>query len=59
MQQAFYIRKPHLIAKRSIILVDDVLTTGSTCEAATVELLKAGAASVVLLTFAAAPPPGA
>ena len=54
---AFYIRKPSDAANRRILLIDDVLTTGATCEAATAALLKAEAASVVLLTFAAAPRP--
>jgi ComF family protein len=35
-----------------VLLVDDVLTTGSTLEAATRSLLRAGAAQVNVLTFA-------
>jgi predicted amidophosphoribosyltransferase len=35
-----------------VLLVDDVLTTGSTVEAATRALLRAGAAQVNVLTFA-------
>lgn len=58
MRYAFYARKPKLIANRCVLLVDDVLTTGSTCEAAAAELAKAGARQVTLLTFAVAPPPG-
>ncbi len=38
----------------SILLVDDVLTTGATARAATSALLEAGAAEVHLLTFARA-----
>jgi ComF family protein len=37
---------------RKIVLVDDVLTTGATAEAATDALLKAGAQSVDVLAFA-------
>jgi predicted amidophosphoribosyltransferase len=35
-----------------VLLVDDVLTTGSTVEAATRALLRAGAEQVNVLTFA-------
>ena len=40
------------VAGRSIILVDDVYTTGATVKAATKSLLKAGADRVAVLTFA-------
>lgn len=40
------------IAKRHVILVDDVFTTGATLTAATRACLRAGAASVRVLTFA-------
>lgn len=59
MQQAFYTRKPYNVANRGVLLVDDVLTTGSTCEAAAAQLTKAGARRVTVVTFAIAPPPGA
>jgi len=54
MQQAFYARKPGIIANRDVLLVDDVITTGSTCEAAAARLKKAGARQVTLLAFALA-----
>ncbi len=41
-----------------VLLVDDVLTTGSTVEAATRALLRAGAGQVNVLTFARVASPG-
>jgi ComF family protein len=54
LQGAFRVAKDraHLIAGRNVVLVDDVLTTGATANAATRALLKAGAARVDLLVFA-------
>lgn len=43
---------------RSVVLVDDVLTTGATVDACARVLKKAGAARVDVLTFARALPPG-
>jgi predicted amidophosphoribosyltransferase len=40
------------IAREPILLVDDVYTSGATVKAATRALLRAGAASVDVLTFA-------
>lgn len=40
------------LAGRAVVLVDDVLTTGATADAAAGALLRAGAASVDVLTFA-------
>ncbi|MBW3096474.1 ComF family protein [Pseudohoeflea coraliihabitans] len=54
LRGAFFIeahRRP-LIADRSIVLIDDVLTTGATANAAARTLLKAGASQVSVLTFA-------
>ena len=42
----------HLVAGRRIVMVDDVLTTGATANAAARALLRAGAKSVDVLTFA-------
>lgn len=44
------------ISGRPVVLVDDVLTTGSTVEACTRVLLRAGARQVDVLTFAIADP---
>ncbi|MEQ8481180.1 MAG: ComF family protein [Hoeflea sp.] len=46
------------IAGRRVLLVDDVLTTGSTVEAAARALLRAGAERVSVLTFARVASPG-
>jgi predicted amidophosphoribosyltransferase len=40
------------LAGRAVILVDDVITTGATAAACAKVLLKAGAASVDVLTLA-------
>ena len=49
---AFAVADPRLINGRSIILVDDVLTSGSTAEACAKALRKAGAARVELICWA-------
>ena len=43
--------KPHLAGKR-VLLVDDVVTTGATANACSRALLRAGAESVDVLSFA-------
>jgi predicted amidophosphoribosyltransferase len=42
----------HRLAGRRIVLVDDVVTTGATVEAAARALSRAGAQSVDVLSFA-------
>lgn len=54
MKNAFEVRSPEKIAGKNILLVDDVFTTGSTCEECARVLMKAGAASVFVLTLARA-----
>lgn len=49
----FTVAKSYLVAGRTILLCDDILTTGSTLDACANELLKAGARSVYCVTAAA------
>ncbi len=52
VQGAFRVPAGAAVGGRAVLLVDDVLTTGSTANAAARVLLRAGAASVDLLVFA-------
>jgi ComF family protein len=52
VQGAFAVRDAEAIRGKRLVLVDDVLTTGATVEAAARVLLKAGAQEVCVLTFA-------
>jgi ComF family protein len=49
---AFRVTDPRIIAGKSVVLVDDVLTTGSTAEACARALQRAGAARVELVSWA-------
>ena len=49
---AFAVRDPGGVKGKRVVLVDDVLTSGSTSEACARALLKAGAARVELICFA-------
>jgi ComF family protein len=54
VQDAFSIRKggEALLAGKTILLIDDIYTTGSTADSCTQTLLRGGAKEVWLLTFA-------
>ena len=51
---AFIVRAPKIIQAQDILLIDDVMTSGSTANELAETLLKSGAASVNLLTIARA-----
>lgn len=50
MQGAFRVSKPRLVQSKSILLVDDVITTGATAMSCARALMNAGAGSVTMLT---------
>ena len=52
LRHAFAVRSPETLAGLSILLVDDVFTTGTTVNECAKSLLKAGAKSVSALTLA-------
>lgn len=54
VKDAFAVVRPTLIQGRSVLLIDDVLTTGSTVSYCAAELKKNGAAGVKVLTLARA-----
>ena len=51
---AFFVSEPARIAKRDVLLIDDIYTTGATARACTQALRKAGAAGVWVATVARA-----
>jgi ComF family protein len=55
VEAAFAVRRPRVIAGESILLVDDVFTTGATVSACAKALFSAGAEEVLVLTIARAP----
>jgi ComF family protein len=52
VEGAFNVTRPRLIERASILVVDDVMTTGSTIGAVARTLLEAGASKVCVLTVA-------
>jgi ComF family protein len=54
VKDAFTVRKPEFIAGKQVLLLDDVMTTGSTMNECARELKKAGATAVIAVTAARA-----
>jgi ComF family protein len=54
VEGAFTVRFPRLVEGETILLVDDVFTTGATVAACEAALIEAGAKSVAILTLARA-----
>lgn len=52
LETSFYVKNPKEVRGRNILLIDDVITTGATINAATKTLRAAGAKSVDALVFA-------
>lgn len=52
LRHAFQVRRPELIRGRRVLLVDDVLTTGTTVNECAKTLRKAGSGPVLVLTLA-------
>ena len=52
LNQAFEVRAPLVIKDKNVLLVDDVLTTGSTVNACAKVLLAAGARRIEVFTVA-------
>ncbi len=58
VRRAFAVRRPEMIQGKSVLLVDDVYTTGATVRECSRALLAAGAREVRVLTVARVAPPG-
>lgn len=54
LEDAFHVRAPRLIENKTVLLVDDVMTTGSTANEIARTLLDGGARAVNVLTLARA-----
>jgi len=52
MEEEFYVKDPSRVAGKTILLLDDVMTTGASVAAATNKLKKAGAKRVYVVVFA-------
>jgi predicted amidophosphoribosyltransferase len=56
VQGAFAVARPGRIRGRTVVLIDDVMTTGATLSACALSLKRAGAGRVLALTLARATP---
>ena len=54
MHAAFAVARPEYVRGRTVLLVDDVMTTGSTLSECAKTLLKAGASRIWCITLARA-----
>ena len=54
VDRIFSVRNPSSVKNKNVLLVDDVMTTGSTLESCTTELLNAGVESICMATIAVA-----
>ncbi len=54
LEQAFHVSRPQQIAGRTILLIDDIVTTGATVDACARALLAAGANAVLVASLARA-----
>jgi len=52
MQEVFTIKHPERLINKHILLVDDIVTTGSTLEACGIELLKIPGLTLSIATIA-------
>ena len=56
LQDTFKVTDKKQVNEKTVLIVDDVTTTGATAEAIALKLKRAGASSVKLLTVASVPP---
>jgi predicted amidophosphoribosyltransferase len=54
MQQVFALTNPEALINKHVLLVDDIVTTGSTLEACGIELLKVEGLKLSIATIACA-----